>query len=386
MDSLTSMMRGKLCGEMGRSPIQLSMDWGRGSGQVRFPQAPETTAVFTHSGRAAIRLAAHVWGLGNGDEVLVPAYNCGSEISPLVAAGAQVAMYRVDGDARIDVEDISRRLTARTRLVYITHYFGRSVATPELIALCRQHEVKLLEDCALALFSDGVGSLGDAAIFSLRKSLPATDGGVLLMRQLSDDAPATLRGWNPGLSARGGLSLMKKWSQQWLGFASAGNSEHERPQSMATDVGSFPDIPASYYWPANSSIYRASPMARGVLKRSDPEKVRTARRENYQHLHRRLVGLPGVRLLWPEDALADGVCPLGLPIVVADKPQWCQRLNAAGIAVAPWWTGYHRGFNWEAFPEARELKDHLLLLPVHQQLNAAHMQYIAAMVQAVAGS
>src|ERR1700752_2626167 len=61
MDSLTSIMRGKLCVELGRSPIELSLSLGRGWGQVRFPQATEPTPRFPHSGRAAIRFAAYVW-------------------------------------------------------------------------------------------------------------------------------------------------------------------------------------------------------------------------------------------------------------------------------------------------------------------------------------
>src|SRR5262249_14393583 len=146
--------------------------------------------IFTQSGRAAILLAAKTWGIGKDDEVLVPAYNCGSDVSPWIASGAHVSMYRVDACARIDLEDLLCRINARTRVVHVTHYFGHPANIGELAGICRERNVKLLEDCALALLSNLTGLTGDAAIFSLQKSLPACDGGILTLR----DTNASVKG------------------------------------------------------------------------------------------------------------------------------------------------------------------------------------------------
>jgi len=77
---------------------------------------------------------------------------------------------------------------------------------------------------------------------------------------------------------------------------------------------------------------------------------------------------------------------LGLPILVGNKSLWRERLNAAGIPVSSWWTGCHRGLDWSEYPEALALKAHLVLLPVHQDLDARHIEYIARAVLSLAST
>jgi perosamine synthetase len=368
--------------EMGRSPAQLLADWLRGWGAPEFPAGRRV--VFTQSGRAAILLAARLWGIGDNDEVLVPAYNCGSEISPLIATGARVSMYRVDGGARIDTDDLLRRITPRTRLVHITHYFGYPAKIDELADFCRERNIKLLEDCALSLFSGGVGRTGDAAIFSLRKSLPACDGGVLLLRDVNAAVNSLTRGPAVVAAARGVVSLVKKWSRTSLRLAPARQSECRGGGQMTRPNDSLPDIPASYYCHSNTMIFAASRFSLGLLKGTNPRAMVCRRRENYMHLRRRIAGTAGIKFLWEEEVLPDGVCPLGVPVLVDDRPRWWSGLNAAGVSVSPWWEGYHRGLEWSEFPEARELKARLLLLPVHQDLTARHVEHVADVIHSLA--
>jgi hypothetical protein len=111
------------CGEQGRSPIELVGDWLAGRRAPSCSEGQDRKITFTRSGREAIALAMRRWKVGPGDEVLVPAYNCGSDVSPMVATGARVMMYRVDGKAEIDIDDIRRRLSEhQSRLV--THLWS----------------------------------------------------------------------------------------------------------------------------------------------------------------------------------------------------------------------------------------------------------------------
>lgn len=80
--------------------------------------------MFTYQARFAISLICQLFHIGSGDEILVPAYNCGAEVDPFVWAGAKVVFYRVDNRAAIDVKDIIRRVTPSTRIFYVTHFFG----------------------------------------------------------------------------------------------------------------------------------------------------------------------------------------------------------------------------------------------------------------------
>jgi dTDP-4-amino-4,6-dideoxygalactose transaminase len=117
------------------------------------------------------------------------------------------------------------------------------------------------------------------------------------------------------------------------------------------------------------------------LNRVNAVEVVSKRRANYALLRQSLSDLPGMRFLWEAESLADGICPLGVPVLVNNRRQWWRRLNAAGVVVSCWWEGYHRAIDWSEFPEARMLKDRLILLPVHQGLGRQHMQYIAETVR-----
>jgi len=65
-------------------------------------------------------------------------------------------------------------------------------------------------------------------------------------------------------------------------------------------------------------------------------------------------------------------------MLVQNRYKWYRAFQNRGIEVALWWEGYHRGVNWDEFDEARHLKDHLLVLPIHQQLSATDMECIVA--------
>ena len=129
---------------------------------------------WTHLGRGALHLAARVLGL-EGREVLVPAYHHGVEVDALLAAGAHPAFYAVGTRWTVDVEDLERRIGPRTGGLLLTHFAGFPGPVQQLRSLADRHGLVLIEDCAQALLSmDGespVGSTGDAAVFSLRKTL-----------------------------------------------------------------------------------------------------------------------------------------------------------------------------------------------------------------------
>jgi perosamine synthetase len=373
------------CGEMGRSPAKLFTDWLSGGTAPSIPQMTGRSVTFTQSGRSAILLAARMWNIGEKDEVLVPSYNCGSEISPFIAMGARVSMYRIDSKAQIDLADLRRRVTERTKLIQAIHYFGYPAELGDLASFCRERNIKLLEDCALSLFTNETGRLGDAAIFSFYKTLPTCAGGALVLQD-----PLALRNCALQTSAlpqtmHGVLSLTKKWAGASLNLSPTTSSRTYSGQEPSDKYdSSLPDIPADYYCEKDAIVHRGSRIPLGLLKCTDIEGVVRRRQENYNLLRQLLSDSDGLSILWNERIADRDVCPLGLPVLVRNKSQWCKSLNAAGIVVSPWWVGCHRGLNWHEFPEALSLKAQLILLPVHQHLDARHMEYIAHQVHSLA--
>lgn len=382
----------RYCASAGCDPIDALLAWRRGTRDLpAWEQFAGRFVVPTHLGRVAIALLPRIWNLQPGDEVLAPSYNCGSEVDPLVHAGLQIVFYRVDRGARIDVEDIHRRVTDRTRMVYVTHYFGWGQDLRALSAWCRERGLFLVEDCALSLFSGGadgpLGLQGDAAIFSLRKGLPVPDGGVLTLRKApSQESPRLHQPpwWTTG---RALLPLFKRHllrATESLGlypWLRIGLERLRRPLPACQDqCGALPDIPASYYFRDSIACWGLSRVTAGLLHAIDPRIVRARRRENYLRLRDELAGTPDLAPLYPD--LPEGVCPLCMPVLVVNgRSRIADALTHRGIIAFPFWEGYHKALHWDGFPEARFLKDRTLTLPVDQALDRRHMAYIARTVR-----
>ena len=393
MDSHTSVNgAARYCADGGRGLIEVFLAWCRpGRCLPVWEHLAGRLVIPTHLARVAIALLPGLWRLRPGDELLVPAYNCGSELDPLLRAGLRLNFYRVDARARMDLSDVQGRVTNRTRMVYVTHYFGWPQDVSELAVWCRQRGIVLVEDCAMALFSTGaagaVGRQGDAAIFSLRKSLPVPDGGLLTLRV----APAGLQGLklgDPGWSAsRALLPLFKRRVLRDLDriglypfLRTHLRRGHSPPPEDSEDGVARPDIPASYYFDDTLAGLGMSRITSGLIQGVSPHVVRAGRRANYLRLCEALDGVPGLQLLYP--GLPVGVCPLCMPVLISHgRSRLARALTRCGITAFPLWEGYHRALDWQDFPEACVLKDHVLTLPVDHQLDSTHMAYIAATVR-----
>jgi dTDP-4-amino-4,6-dideoxygalactose transaminase len=145
-------------------------------------------AVTTKSGTSALILALKAMGVGPGDEVIVPAFTFIATAAAVALVGATPVFVDVDPETACLVPDaVGLALTQRTRAVIPVHLYGHPASMTELLALARDCELKVLEDCAqshLATWQGRMtGTLGDAAAFSFypTKNLGAAgDAGAVL--------------------------------------------------------------------------------------------------------------------------------------------------------------------------------------------------------------
>jgi perosamine synthetase len=83
---------------------------------------------------------------------------------------------------------IAKKVTRRTRAVIVTHLFGNACDMDPIVDLCRQKNIKLIEDCAQAFGctynGKPVGTMGDIGAFSLQqtKHMTAGEGGMVVAR------------------------------------------------------------------------------------------------------------------------------------------------------------------------------------------------------------
>jgi dTDP-4-amino-4,6-dideoxygalactose transaminase len=152
-------------------------------------------AIACGSGSAAMMLALSALGAGPGDEVIAPAFGC----QPIagMAANLGATPVFVDVDERTLVMDpaaAADAVTARSVAIVPVHTFSVLADMPVLVALARRHQLKVVEDAAVAAgaVSHGVpaGRWGDAGVISFSPSKPfgtCGEGGLVLT---DDDATA----------------------------------------------------------------------------------------------------------------------------------------------------------------------------------------------------
>jgi perosamine synthetase len=345
-----------------------------------------------HKARIGIRHACDLMGLGLGDEVLAPAYHCGSEIDPLMKAGAKISLYRVDAKCRIDIEDIRKRINARTKAIYVTHFYGFPQDVETIKSICNEHRLFLVEDCALALFSANgkkkLGATGNLAIFSLTKALPVPDGGVLIVNDdsldglsiqwRSPDQAIILRRLLPFLKTNLLVHISRRPSMVPLYRLLYSILNGRRIDASEKDLqvtGLSPIRSDMYYDDENMNARAMSSRTKEMLGAFHPEEIRQARHRNYALLAGMLKDEKSFSVLFPE--LPEGVCPLNLPILVKNRDRLQLEMFKRGVDAGAFWKGYHAAFPLHDFPEAQYLKDHVLALPIHQELNEFHLRYIA---------
>lgn len=142
-------------------------------------------AVGVNSATAALDLAMRLLKVTHGDEVIVPTMTFVST-AHVVAYNLATPIF-ADVDQRtlnIDLEDLKRKITSRTKAVIVVHYGGRPVDMEALRTITGH--ISVVEDCAHATGSrykgQPVGSLGEIGCFSFHavKNLAMGDGGALV--------------------------------------------------------------------------------------------------------------------------------------------------------------------------------------------------------------
>jgi dTDP-4-amino-4,6-dideoxygalactose transaminase len=147
-------------------------------------------AVAVNSATAGLHLGLEAMGIGPGDEVITTTHTFTATAEIIRYLGADPVFVDVDADTLcIDVDAVVRAITPRTKAIIPVHFAGRSADMTRLLALAKQHGLKVMEDAAHALPTtcDGalIGTLAsDVTVFSFyaNKTITTGEGGLLVTR------------------------------------------------------------------------------------------------------------------------------------------------------------------------------------------------------------
>jgi len=153
-------------------------------------------AVATSSCTTALHIAVAALGIKPGDEVLVPAFTWIATPNCVEYLGARPVFVDVDlRTFNIDVDQIERHITPRTRAIIPVHLFGLSANMAPIMAIARAHNLFVIEDAACSFDSwyrgQHTGTFGDLGAFSFhpRKAITTGEGGMITTQR---DELATL--------------------------------------------------------------------------------------------------------------------------------------------------------------------------------------------------
>jgi len=140
-----------------------------------------------NSGRSAFLAILDSLGLEKDDEVLLQAFTCNAAANPIIWAGLKPVYVDCDEKTfNIYIEDLKRKITQKSRVVIVQHTFGLPANMDEILKICRENNLILIEDCAHSLGGEyggrKIGTSGKAAFFSFSrdKVISSVYGGMVV--------------------------------------------------------------------------------------------------------------------------------------------------------------------------------------------------------------
>jgi dTDP-4-amino-4,6-dideoxygalactose transaminase len=123
------------------------------------------------NGSDALVLSLLALGIGLGDEVIVPSFTFFATAGSVSRIGAVPVFVDVrDSDYNIDLEQVRKKITIKTRAIIPVHLFGMPAMMIELKKIAEEYNLVIIEDAAQALGTSvqekQVGSIGDVGCFS----------------------------------------------------------------------------------------------------------------------------------------------------------------------------------------------------------------------------
>lgn len=340
---------------------------GGGVGQGNQP----VQAIAVNSATAGLHLALEAIGIGPGDEVIVPTHTFTATAEVVRYLGADPVFVDVlPGSLNINPDLVRAAITSRTKAIMPVHFAGLAADMAEIIAIAKQHGLKVVEDAAHALPCTvngiAVGNLQtDAAVFSFyaNKTITTGEGGMVVSR-------------NPELIKR---------------------CKTMRLHGINRDVfDRFTSKAPSWYYEvvAPGFKYNLTDLASaiGIHQLKKAELFRAKRQAIVDQYNAAFENLP---VILPQGAAADGLhswhlyvlrlsdaCPLS-------RDQFVEALYAQGIGCSvhyiplhlqPYWQGTYK-LSKNSFPVSQKAYERMVSIPLYSKMTQAEVDRVVSAVQ-----
>jgi 8-amino-3,8-dideoxy-alpha-D-manno-octulosonate transaminase len=143
-------------------------------------------AQLTSSGTSALTTAFAALGIGAGDEVIMPSFTFVASFESVLSVGATPVLVDVDETLTMNPEAVKKAISSKTKAIVPVHMCGSMADLDALLAICKEHNLILLEDACQSIGASykgrAVGTIGHAGTFSFDfvKIMTCGEGGVVL--------------------------------------------------------------------------------------------------------------------------------------------------------------------------------------------------------------
>ena len=327
----------------------------------------------------AIQAIKEVYGLKDGDEVIVPAATFSTVVMPLIQVGLTPVYVDVKRDTlNMDPAQVENAISDRTRVLMPVHTLAYPAEMPKLMEIAERNDLIVFEDCCEAHGSsiDGkrVGSFGDIASFSffVAHNMTTGEGGMIVTNnEKLEEACRSLRE-----------------------FGRIAQKDPIKDRYYTDDV--LKDFDRRYVFDRIGYNLRMTDItaAFGIEQLAKLDEMNEQRRSNASFLSERLMKEAGAFLDVPIEQAGYRHTYYTFPITLKEnvpftRREFAEHLEANKIETRPLFAGClpdqpaFRGVPGRVvgeLPNSRYLRDNLVFIGIHPGLKEKHLKYISDLI------
>jgi len=309
----------------------------------------------------ALHLAMKLLDINAGDEVICPSLTFVATVNAIRYVQAVPVFADITGPDKINIDpqQIRNSITPRTRAIVVMHYAGFPCAMDEIMAIAREHNLKVIEDACHGPLSEykgkKLGTIGDIGCFSFfsNKNISTGEGGMLVT---NDEALAK----KAKLLRSHGMTTMS----------------YQRASGHATEY----DVVEPGFNYRMDDIHASIGLVQMKKLQADLDQ-RAVVRARYEELL-----ADNKALIIPYTGTKEFVSNYIFPVVLREggkerRDELRNRLHAEGIQTSVHYPAVHRFSIYQPFtrslPQTELVADTELTLPMFASLTADEQQYIA---------
>ena len=318
---------------------------------------------------AALHLSLMALGIKKDDEVIIPDLTFVADANAILACNAKPIIADINKENFfLSISNVKKNITKKTKAIIPVHIYGQVCNIEEILDLAKDHNLKVVEDCAHAVGtfhkSKHVGTLGNTGCFSFypTKNITTAEGGMVTTNS-------------------------KKIAEKIRQLRSHGMTKSLKSRYSSGYPWIFDIVEPGYNYRMDE--IRA---ALGITQLKRINKINELRKNASLYYHKNLQKIPGIIL---PDMVNDKSHSYHLYTIRVTKPfklsrnQLFKKLKNNGIRTTVYWMPIHKYSAFRKFAKASnvvntsKIYNEILALPLFPTISKKHQDSVIKVIKSV---